>query len=1033
MSFREKANLNSAQAFLHRSKSLYDGTKSTMRLSSLTSKLRTVSETLANTNPFSARPQNNSIAEEDAIDIKQAEGIKKVKRRTRKRITSTNESSTSASGNPDKLDRRKRKKKPKCDCAKTDKPVKNIITQQTTEYVVQEGDSLNSVAARFDLTPSELCRVNKFLSRTLFVGQVIKLPFNEKVANMTVESTDKLIEKNDSTNTNTEKIQQSTTETISSAKSPLDLEKGFVKEEIKSNSLQSVDSLTSSVNETDTDEQDLNESSTYSEYTDYADEENDPMACQYLKFDCKYVVDLQNSVPGIILVTTNMFVFKPYDEEQYPLENHCKQIPLNQFRTIAVYRDPSVMYFTKREAQLSSSSDNVLIDCNVEDSAEQTPSVIITKDDKLSNPIEIKESTNQLNSSEIEQKDIENMIITDDEEIQNNSSASNMKCDLDNNPFYLCILASMNSMENNRHKRHPHWFTIQSEEYWFIIPNEKSKILLDFLLTCQFHGHEDDIEQCTNMESSQLSIKSTEIKATNKISTITSKLHSKSLGNLYFFKSSIKSPISSERLCLNDDGSDVVVDKFDEKTLHDHHHQHQHHKHTHLHHKHYHFVVVPSTFDWVLPRIGTSDDHSRSLVILKNQQKHASITKDPPKISHDQIEYCQPNELEKPKSAQESTAGSSFKDTTDIDKSIEKYDSIPSMEEEKAALKLLKRETVDWELVSSKELELKDLEEEKKKQFIFDCIKLAEPELLPIPTATSNSEIFNVQKVRDLLQNLTPDAEGLDWMLTYSTSMHGFSLKSLYRRCANSLTDSSPDKSCTKMKYTHTTNSPHAANQPCILIIRTSTNEIFGAMLNTHPYPSNGRFYGNGSCFVFRWLNTNDLKDDQVKEKSDNNNNNNSPNEQDSIAVSLDSSNKLMNVASDMNPASSSSSSSLLVKNTHGGKGVIAPSSSFTSFDMKTELVTKEFAHLSYHDEKELLEQNKKETFQKFIWSGKNSYFINGGHDSLTIGCSQGHSAIQLDDVLLHGHSDSCETFDSPQLTSTPDFIITALEIWSFI
>lgn len=57
---------------------------------------------------------------------------------------------------------------------------------------------------------------------------------------------------------------------------------------------------------------------------------------------------------------------------------------------------------------------------------------------------------------------------------------------------------------------------------------------------------------------------------------------------------------------------------------------------------------------------------------------------------------------------------------------------------------------VTHKLVSSKELELKDLEEEKRKQFMFDCIKLAEPELLPIPTATSNSEIFDVHKVRDV-------------------------------------------------------------------------------------------------------------------------------------------------------------------------------------------------------------------------------------------------------------------------------------------
>ncbi|CAI2725475.1 unnamed protein product [Schistosoma spindalis] len=849
---------------------------------------------------------------------------------------------------------------------------------------------------------------------------------------MTAESSSKSVAsgvKNDNNDLNIEENEQMTTEKV--IKNPLDPKVYLIEEEIKSNLLQSVDSLTSSVNETDTDEQDLDESSTYSEYTDYADEENDPMACQYLKFDCKFVVDLQCSVPGIILVTTNMFVFKPYDEEQYPLENHCKQIPLSQFRTIAVYRDPSVMYFTKRGAQPTSCPSNVNIDYNVNDirnSNEQTPCVIITKNDdnsmdKLSNSIETKRDICEINSGEkydIEQKHNENVITTDN--VNNSSSASNLKkYDLDDNPFYLCILASTNSVENNKHRRHPYWFTVQSEEYWFLIPSEKSKILFDFLLTCQFHGYEDDVKQGTDMEVSQLSIKSTEIKETNKTNTITSKLHSKSLGNLNFFKSSIVSPVSSERFCLDDGGNDDVG-KF-EKTLHRHHN----HKHTHRHHNHCHFVVVPNTFDWVLPRIGSLDDHSRTLLILKNQKKYT------PRTPSYQNEHCQQdsqsNELKESQNLEQSTNSSSLTDSTDISKTVEICDSIPSMEEEKAALQLLKRETVNWELVSSKELELKELEEEKRKQFMFDCIKLAEPELLPIPAATSNSEIFDVHKVRDLLQNLTPDAEGLDWILTYSTSVHGFSLRSLYRRCANSLTESSKDNLHstihTKMKHTLMSNSPHSANQPCILIIRTSTNEIFGAMLNTHPYPSNGRFYGNGSCFVFRWINTTDSKQDQLKENS------NSINEQDSTSLSA-TSNKLMNIPKDVNSASISSSA-LLVTDNHNSD-LVSSSSSFTSFDMRTETVTKEFAHLCYNDKSEFPEQDKKQTFQKFIWSGKNSYFINGDYDSLTIGCSQGHSAIQLDDILLHGHSVNCETFDSPQLTlSSPDFVITTLEIWSFI
>lgn len=123
-------------------------------------------------------------------------------------------------------------------------------------------------------------------------------------------------------------------------------------------------------------------------------------------------------------------------------------------------------------------------------------------------------------------------------------------------------------------------------------------------------------------------------------------------------------------------------------------------------------------------------------------------------------------------------------------------------------------------------------------------------------------------------------------------------------------------------------------------------------MLNTHPYPSNGRFYGNGSCFVFRWINTTDSKQDQLKENS------NSINEQDSTSLSV-TSNKLMNIPVDVNSASISSSV-LLVTDNHNSDLV----SSSSSFDMRTETVTKEFAHLCYDDKREFPEQDKKQTFQ---------------------------------------------------------------------
>lgn len=93
--------------------------------------------------------------------------------------------------------------------------------------------------------------------------------------------------------------------------------------------------------------------------------------------------------------------------------------------------------------------------------------------------------------------------------------------------------------------------------------------------------------------------------------------------------------------------------------------------------------------------------------------------------------------------------------------------------------------------------------------------------------------------------------------------MHGFSLRSLYRRCANSLTESSKDNLHstihTKMKHTLIPNSPHASNQPCILIIRTSTNEVSFAtsihlMMELLVYFFSGEFHNISQVSLLEYL-----------------------------------------------------------------------------------------------------------------------------------------------------------------------------------
>ncbi|XP_026678581.1 uncharacterized protein LOC113466943 [Diaphorina citri] len=57
---------------------------------------------------------------------------------------------------------------------KSSEPIK------TTTYTVEASDTLTSVAARFDTTPSELAILNRLHSRTVFPGQVIRVPEKTK-------------------------------------------------------------------------------------------------------------------------------------------------------------------------------------------------------------------------------------------------------------------------------------------------------------------------------------------------------------------------------------------------------------------------------------------------------------------------------------------------------------------------------------------------------------------------------------------------------------------------------------------------------------------------------------------------------------------------------------------------------------------------------------------------------------------------------------------------------------------------------------
>ena len=72
--------------------------------------------------------------------------------------------------------------------------------------------------------------------------------------------------------------------------------------------------------------------------------------------------------------------------------------------------------------------------------------------------------------------------------------------------------------------------------------------------------------------------------------------------------------------------------------------------------------------------------------------------------------------------------------------------------------------------------------------------------------------------------------------------------------------------------------------------------------------------------------------------------------------------------------------------------------------------------------------------FRKFVWSGSNDYFCRAELHDLSVGMSDGDSALWIDADLNHGRSQPCETFDNKQLAGDKEgyFIIKKLECWVF-
>ncbi|UJR33075.1 hypothetical protein I4U23_020534 [Adineta vaga] len=71
--------------------------------------------------------------------------------------------------------------------------------------------------------------------------------------------------------------------------------------------------------------------------------------------------------------------------------------------------------------------------------------------------------------------------------------------------------------------------------------------------------------------------------------------------------------------------------------------------------------------------------------------------------------------------------------------------------------------------------------------------------------------------------------------------------------------------------------------------------------------------------------------------------------------------------------------------------------------------------------------------FRVFNWTGDNDFFVKGDLNSIGFGIGEGTYGLWFDADLYHGRTCPCKTFNNEYLTSSEDFIIASIEVWTFI
>ncbi|XP_064077055.1 oxidation resistance protein 1 isoform X3 [Vanessa tameamea] len=204
------------------------------------------------------------------------------------------------------------------------------------------------------------------------------------------------------------------------------------------------------------------------------------------------------------------------------------------------------------------------------------------------------------------------------------------------------------------------------------------------------------------------------------------------------------------------------------------------------------------------------------------------------------------------------------------------------------------------------------------------------------PDLIGTSEIFTMEHREKLCGVLPARAQGYMWSLAFSTSQHGFSLASMYRKMQR-------------------------VDSPVLLVIQDTDNNVFGALTSCAFRPSE-HFYGTGESLLFSFQRVEERRRSQ-------------------------------------------------------------PSPDDGQKEDKDEI----------KDDKDDETESIKTKFKYWGWTGDNMYFIRGSNDNISIGAGDGKFGLWLDGDLYLGRTQRCTTYGNEPLTTREDFIVKIMECWTFI